>query len=191
MIIMTELITFHPILLAMFQGFWFIIPAYAANGIPPFARGKRPLDFGKSWKGKRIFGEGKTIEGTIAGFFGGLVWGYILMLFQSYVQINQGVSINQDIGLVVMNWPLIVLITIGALLGDIIGSFAKRRLDLSRGAQFPFVDQLGFAVVAIIIASPIYVVQIGSIVFIIVSTAFVHMFGNYIAFKTKLKNVPW
>ena len=102
---MTELITFHPILLAMFQGFWFIIPAYAANGFPPFARGKHALDFGKKWRNKRILGEGKTIEGLAAGFFGGLLWGGVLILFQSYVQINQGISINQDIGLVEMTLP--------------------------------------------------------------------------------------
>ena len=188
---MIELITFHPILLAMFQGFWFIIPAYAANGLPPFARGKHPLDFGKKLKGKRILGDGKTIEGTVAGFLGGLFWGYILILFQTYVQINPGVVINQDIGLVVMDWPLIILIIIGALLGDIIGSFIKRRLDLSRGTKFPIIDQTGFVVVALLIAAPLYIPSLGAIAFIIASTIFVHLFGNYIAYKTKLKNVPW
>ena len=188
---MTELITFHPILLAMFQGFWFIIPAYAANGFPPFARGKHALDFGKKWRNKRILGEGKTIEGLAAGFFGGLLWGGVLILFQSYVQINQGISINQDIGLVEMTLPLIVLITIGALLGDLIGSFIKRRIDMPRGASFPLLDQLGFVIMAIIIATPLYLMSFGSIVFIIIATVFVHLFGNYLAYKAKLKSVPW
>ncbi|MBI4895266.1 MAG: CDP-2,3-bis-(O-geranylgeranyl)-sn-glycerol synthase [Candidatus Aenigmarchaeota archaeon] len=188
---MIEIITFHPILLAMFQGFWFIIPAYAANGMAPFPQGKRPLDFGKSWYGKRILGDGKTIEGTIAGFLGGLLWGFVLILFQTYVQVNTGIGINQDLGLVIMNWPLIILIVTGALLGDIIGSFAKRRLDLDRGAKFPIVDQLGFVIVALLLASPIYLPSLGAIAFILASTLFVHLFGNYIGYKIKLKKVPW
>jgi len=188
---MSEIIIFHPILLAMFQGFWFIIPAYAANGIPPLARGSHPLDFGRKYRGKRILGDGKTIEGTVTGFIGGILWGYVLILFQTYVQINPGIPINQDIGLVEMTMPLIILIVIGALVGDMLGSFVKRRLDMQRGAPFPFIDQLGFVIIAILFALPLYTPQIGAVLFIIVSTLFVHIFGNYIAYKARLKSVPW
>lgn len=90
-----------------------------------------------------------------------------------------------------MDWPLVILIVIGALLGDLIGSFVKRRLSLDRGAQFPVVDQLGFVVVALFLAALIHIPSLGAIIFVLASTLFVHLFGNYIGYKIKLKKVPW
>ena len=53
---------------------WFFLPAGLANAAPVFAsripkseKLALPLDFGKSFRGKRIFGENKTFRGLLAG----------------------------------------------------------------------------------------------------------------------------
>jgi CDP-2,3-bis-(O-geranylgeranyl)-sn-glycerol synthase len=52
------------LLVELVKSLLIIFPAYAANGFPPLARGRRPIDFhGKFPDGSRILGEGKTIEG--------------------------------------------------------------------------------------------------------------------------------
>ena len=36
------------------------------------------------------------------------------------------------------------MLAIGSLLGDLVGSFIKRRLDIGRGAKAPILDQYNF-----------------------------------------------
>jgi len=61
---------------------WFMLPSYAANIIPVFAKKinlwNYPVDFGKTWKGKRIFGDHKTWRGIISG----IVVAALLSFFQ-------------------------------------------------------------------------------------------------------------
>jgi CDP-2,3-bis-(O-geranylgeranyl)-sn-glycerol synthase len=188
---MVQPLVIDPILLAIFQGFWIIIPAYAANGFPPIARGKMPLDFGKKLQGKRILGDGKTIEGTIMAIMAGLFFGALLLWFQASVQITPGIGVNQELGLAQMTWPLIILITAGAIAGDLIGSFAKRQMNMKRGASLPIIDQLGFIIFALLFVSVIYIPSIGAIIFIVVVTPLVHLTANLVAYKLGLKSVWW
>ena len=64
---------------AIILAFWFILPAYSANGLAVvFGKGSRlnkPLDFGHNFIDKRrIFGDGKTFRGLIGGVaFGTLI----------------------------------------------------------------------------------------------------------------------
>ena len=37
----------------------YVVPIYIANASPILIHGKKPLDFVKKYKGKRIFGNGK------------------------------------------------------------------------------------------------------------------------------------
>ena len=53
---------------------WFFLPAGLANGAPVIAnkvplinKWITPLDFGKTWGGKRIFGSNKTWRGLVVG----------------------------------------------------------------------------------------------------------------------------
>ena len=92
--------------LLILQAFWFIAPAYAANAFPPLARGKRPLDFGKNLSKNRILGDGKTVEGSIAGILFGMFIGSIQMLSQEFI--------DPYYGLTTMTIPLIFLLVVKA-----------------------------------------------------------------------------
>jgi len=59
-----------------------------------------------------------------------------------------------------MQLPVAILMSFGALTGDIIGSFIKRRVNVKSGDPSPFMDQLGFILMALIFAYPI--IQPGS-----------------------------
>src|SRR3989338_4124202 len=103
------------VLLLVLQSLWFIAPSYAANGCPPVLRGRIPLDNGRKIAGKRIFGDGKTLEGTV----GGILFGTLVGLVQVYAQ----PYLPQYLKLPVMTVELAVLLSIGAFLGDLAGSF--------------------------------------------------------------------
>ena len=155
----------------------YIFPAYAANALPViFGGGKDPLDLKKKLSGKRVFGDHKTIRGTFSGLIGGIIVGYL----ESVVF---GLSFI---------FAISVLLTVGAIFGDLLGSFIKRRMGWESGRSVPILDQYGFFVFALIFAF-----WLGNLptwyglVFIVVLTGILHVFTNIIAHKLKLKKVPW
>ena len=58
------------------SGFWLMLPAFLPNSAAVLFGGGRPIDFGRSWHGKRILGDGKTWTGLIGGITAGTALGY-------------------------------------------------------------------------------------------------------------------
>lgn len=146
------------------------LPAYLANAAPVILGGGGPLDRGRTWiDGEPLFGDHKTVRGTISGLVVGIIAGFILRM------------------------PLRgVLLSVGAIGGDIIVSFIKRRLKLQPGAMFPVADQMGFIVFAVLLVS---LVQPSPpwerAVAILVATLPIHYMTNVFAWALKLKSDPW
>ena len=51
---------------------WLMLTAGVANMVPPLVirlwpKWNNPIDMGKSWNGKRIFGDHKTVRGLVCG----------------------------------------------------------------------------------------------------------------------------
>lgn len=152
----------------------YILPAYAANGLPVLFGGGAPLDMGMKIKGRRIFGDNKTISGTIAALASGIVVGAVEWPFMSYML------------------AISLLLTVGAVFGDLLGSFIKRRLGMKSGDMFPFMDQYGFFVFAVLFALPLgHVPGAYGFLFLIVLTGVLHVLTNRGANALHLKKVPW
>jgi CDP-2,3-bis-(O-geranylgeranyl)-sn-glycerol synthase len=176
------------ILTIIAQSFWFIAPAYATNAFPPLLKGKKPLDFGRTFRGKRVFGDGKTIEGTIGGIVFGVFFGCLQLYFQPSIPYQiEGVILN----LPQLTLPLIVLLGVGAVFGDVFGAFLKRQSGIARGAPVPGLDQLGFLIFAVLFASAIYALHPFNFVFLIIITPLIHLFANVIGYLSGLKKHPW
>ena len=79
----------------------------------------------------------------------------------------------------------------GAILGDAIGSFIKRRLGIEKGRPAPLLDQLDFVFGALLLASLITRIQMKTIIILVVLTPFGHLMVNLIGYWLKLKDVPW
>ncbi|MCX6819539.1 MAG: CDP-2,3-bis-(O-geranylgeranyl)-sn-glycerol synthase [Candidatus Aenigmarchaeota archaeon] len=169
--------------LLFLQAFWFIAPAYAANAFPPLVKGRRPLDLGRNIGKKRILGDGKTIKGTIAGVIFGMFIGFIQILGQN--------SIPPELSLTVMTFPLVFLLSAGALFGDIVGSFIKRRLGMPRGFPAPVLDQLDFLAFAVIFSALVIALNTHYIIILVILTPIIHWIANLIGYFAKVKKTPW
>ncbi len=171
------------VLLEIAQALWFIWPAYCANAFPPIMKGKRPLDFNKNFGKTRFLGNGKTIEGTAGGILFGIVIGIIQMQIYGYA--------SKDFGLYEFTIPILVLLCVGTLFGDIAGSFIKRRFNINPGESAVLLDQLGFLVMALIFASLIYTPQLLTIIILLIITPLLHWCANILGYLLKLKKHPW
>ena len=85
------------------------------------------------------------------------------------------------------------LLGCGAMAGDLLGSFIKRRQGLSRGKPSLVMDQLLFLALALLFVYPLAtrLLTLEAVLFLSVLTYFVHVSANVIANRLGLKKVPW
>jgi len=136
------------------QALWLVLPAYIANASALLVGGGTPIDFGKNWRdGKRILGDGKTWRGFVTGAFVGMTCGFGLSVVAKYANISgfDFLGLSDFTGFPLMI-PIIFSICFGALLGDIIKSFLKRRVGKARGENWIPFDQLDFIVGALFLS---------------------------------------
>lgn len=169
--------------LILLQAFWFIAPAYAANGFPPLMRGKTPIDRRRLWRGHRLLGDGKTFEGFLGGVIFGVFVGSLQIFGQSYLP--------AEWSLAAMTFPIVLMLSIGTMAGDLAGSFTKRRIGMKRGDRAMFMDQLGFLIAAMIFAAPFYILAAKHIAILIVLTPIIHWLANVFGYWIKVKRNPW
>ncbi|MFQ6106952.1 MAG: CDP-2,3-bis-(O-geranylgeranyl)-sn-glycerol synthase [Thermoplasmata archaeon] len=184
-----------PLILA--QAFWFMIPAYVANPSAVVFGGGKPVDFGlKLRDGRRALGDGKTWRGFAGGIFSGMLVGGIQNLSAWAAgawQFLFGPPLQVAL--------LLFLLPCGALLGDILGSFIKRRVGMERGAKTPGLDQYDFLVGTILL---LLIFQTGwflkyyvlgysfiGLIFIVALTPLLHRAVNILGYRLGKKDVPW
>ncbi len=171
--------------------FWAMLPAYVPNNVAVLAGGGPPIDGGRTWRGERLLGDGKTWRGTAAGVLAGAALALALNGVQPRAAEATGAPVPEFPVLVAVALPL------GAMLGDITASFLKRRSGRERGAPFPGVDQLDFVVVALPLAALLApgwffdVFTVAVLAVVLVVTPMLHLTTNAVAFKLGLKSEPY
>ena len=104
---------------------WIMLPAYVPNPVAALLGGGTPIDLGKNYSdGNRIFGDGKTYRGLITGILAGIITGLILIWLAGQFP---AASLPEHTLLSV------TLLATGALLGDLVKSFFKRRFKRNGG----------------------------------------------------------
>ena len=155
----------------------YYLPALVANGSPVFVKKGTPIDGGRHFKdGRRVLGDGKTWEGFALGIIFGWTIAYDMFLL-----------FNCSLKVLIRG----ALAVVGALIGDMVASFIKRRIGLERGEPAPLLDQLDFYIGAtafmwLVDQPPLNVVLFGALL-----TLVLHLSANYIAYVLGLKDVPW
>lgn len=142
-------ILFHKFLFVI-SCLYFFLPAYFTNMTPPFLAKKRlfkslekRVDFGKKIFGKDIFGSHKTWRGVVFGLISGISIAFL-----------QRALFNLDFfrKISLLNYAQIniflfgILISSGAIFGDLLFAFIKRRLNLKPGTPFFPFDQLNYLI---------------------------------------------
>lgn len=166
-----------------------MLPAYVPNSAAAALGGGIAIDGGLTWyDGRRLLGDGKTVR----GFFGGVACGCLIGGLQILAQNSQIFSALPRLS------PLpIVLLATGALVGDMVKSFFKRRVGIERGGRWPLVDQYDFVIGAfafLMIGDPTFgfsVLTLPVILAVLIITPILHRVVNIIGYKIGVKDVPW
>lgn len=169
--------------------FWIMLPAYVPNPVAALAGGGTPVDFQRNYSdGNRIFGDGKTYRGLVSGILAGILTGIALMWLS-------GRFPSSD--LPAHTFLSVTLLATGALLGDLVKSFFKRRFGRDRGTQWPIADQYDLvagAFLLLLIFDPAWLfmyVTFPVFVLVLVITPVLHRATNIIGYFFRVKEVPW
>jgi CDP-2,3-bis-(O-geranylgeranyl)-sn-glycerol synthase len=183
------------------QAFWMMFPALVTGPFAVLFGGGRPIDFGRrDKKGRRLLGGGKTWSGLGWGVLGGVAVGCAMELIYWYAGdwgeeylIDFSPGAGSALGFV----GLLLAVCLGAMFGDLLFSFCKRKVGLKRGKRAPLVDQLDFlagAWVFMVIFYPVWTFDNFSAwhaIAILIIVPILHVITNLIAFKIGKKKEPW
>jgi CDP-2,3-bis-(O-geranylgeranyl)-sn-glycerol synthase len=163
------------------------------NNVAVLAGGGPPIDGGRTWRGDRLLGDGKSWRGTAAGTVAGTTLALALSVLRP--------SFASATGIPVPSFPVAVALALalGAMVGDIAASFLKRRTGRRRGKPFPVLDQLDFVVGALSLAAAVdpgwfvatFLEPPLVLVVVVVITPALHLLTNFLAFKLDLKSEPY
>lgn len=161
---------------------WFIFPAYCANAVPVIFGGGKPIDFGKMFfDGKPFLGSHKTFRGFLAGIAVGTLVGLLQTLLFEQFFFPYGAQFRYTVYLGFM-------LSLGALTGDLIESFIKRRLNRSPGKSLPIADQIDFILGAFLFSLPVTPPSLLAAAIILSITIPIHLITNLVAALLKMKN---
>jgi CDP-2,3-bis-(O-geranylgeranyl)-sn-glycerol synthase len=173
----------------VWDAFWFFLPAGIANVAPVFAnkipilnRWQTPLDLGKTYKGQRILGDNKTWRGLVFGtLMAGITYPFVLLAVY---------GLNPEPDKMVVTAFIGGLIGLGALTGDAVESFFKRRRGIRPGnSWFPF-DQTDYIIGGLLLVYPLVQPPFKFMTVIFMLYFSLHLVGSYIGFLVGLKEKP-
>ena len=157
------------------KSMYFFLPAYIANMAPvlvkkiPFLN--RPIH-------RKLFGENKTWRGAIAGTAaGGLIF-YLQKLayasgFKAWALIDY-LDFSVTLGL---------LLGAGAIVGDLVESYYKRKAGIKSGEPWFVFDQIDFVIGGLVFAFILYVPPAEVSLILLIVSPLLHLLVKYIGYK--------
>jgi CDP-2,3-bis-(O-geranylgeranyl)-sn-glycerol synthase len=153
-------------------------PAYVANMSPPLVK------YWRAWNrpiSPRWLGSHKTVVGFAAGLLSAMTTTWV----QHVIGYTTGI-VDYD------RWlELGLRFGLGAMAGDTVKSFFKRRFHVPPGAPWIPFDQLDFALGALVLVAPRAALGRWDVV-IVVAVSFVgHVLVNHAAYRLGIRDVKW
>lgn len=189
-----------PLLGSAISVLWVLLPAYLASAFATLPRGRGPaMDFGRvlGSDGRRILGPSKSWSGFLVGSLlaapFGLLEAWLILIAPPNLKLvpRFGPTVLGAI-------PAVLLVTFGAMTGDALGSFVKRRLGLQSGARGLVIDQLPFVLlpigVGVLVDPALFWTTFGNwmgVLWLLVFTLGLHVAFNWVGYWVGLKKVPW
>lgn len=118
-------------------------------------------------------GSHKTVRGFFAGILAGTIIGLVESIFDERLLLGG------------------FMIALGAVLGDLLGAFLKRRLNVVPGKPFPILDQLDFVFGGLALGFYFFTLSWVSILVVLIVTPPIHLATNYGAYLLGIKKTQW
>jgi CDP-2,3-bis-(O-geranylgeranyl)-sn-glycerol synthase len=182
----------HDLLFAL----WFFFPAAIANvtpifmaAVPQLKKFDAPMDFGKTFRGKRLLGSHKTWR----GFISGMLFATLALWLQQLAVMHWGWAQDLTREVDYVDLPTLVLgplFTIVALGGDAIERFFKSQRGVAPGKGWFPCDQLDYIIGGAIATMPFVTLSLFQYTWLIFLWLIIHLVSCYIGWLLHLKEHP-
>jgi CDP-2,3-bis-(O-geranylgeranyl)-sn-glycerol synthase len=141
-----------------------------------------PVDFGRTYKKKPLFGSHKTWRGIVTASLMGILVFYLqkeLFRFPFFYDLS---LIDYD------HFPLLhgFLLGFGAIMGDLVKSFFKRRRNIPPGKPWWGYDQVDFVIGGFGFSFFLYVPDVIVFVVLLIVSPLLHVLFNYLGYRLGL-----
>jgi CDP-2,3-bis-(O-geranylgeranyl)-sn-glycerol synthase len=161
------------------QLMYFMAPAYVANMVPPF------LKYWRGWNppiNRRWLGSHKTVLGFAAGVLGAVLTAGVEAHLGWWVG---AIAVRET-------WlGLGLRLGIGAMAGDAVKSFFKRRAAVPAGERWVPFDQIDFIVGALVLVSPVADLSWLDAVTLLLVSALGHILVNHVGYALGVRPSRW
>ncbi|PIR87629.1 MAG: hypothetical protein COU10_03610 [Candidatus Harrisonbacteria bacterium CG10_big_fil_rev_8_21_14_0_10_45_28] len=169
--------------MSLLNALYLLLPAAVANMAPvifariPFLAA--PVDFNFMIGARRLFGANKTWRGLASGILAGAITAVIQ---------NQFFNIDFFANPAIFG----ALLGLSALLGDLLSSAIKRRLNIAPGQAFYIIDQINWVVPALIVLRGVgHPITLTISLLTILIFGLLHVVINQVAFRLNVRSNPW
>lgn len=164
----------------------FFLPAGVANTTPPVANKipglknwKTPMDLGLSFGGKRLLGPNKSWRGLVSGVVAAGLTAWLL-----YPMLGDQVSSSPE------HFIIGAALGFGALLGDAVESFFKRRQGIKSGEAWIGFDQLDYVIGSILFSLLFIRLPLADYLVVIAFYFVGHLVITYFGYRLHFKDKP-
>ena len=170
----------------LIQLIWFFLPAIFANMSPVIFQKvsflNYPIDFNIKFYNKPLLGKNKTYR----GFFFGILIAILTISIQKILyphMINFSLINYNGVNIYLLGF----LLGFGALFGDSLKSFAKRRFNIKPGKPWIPFDQIDWILGALLSASFYVRFSLKEITISVILSAILHPVVNFISYSLGLQ----
>lgn len=179
----------------IFFSLWFFAPAgfanlaaFASGKIPSLKKYTYPVDCYITFGGKRLLGDHKTVRGFLAAVIVGILSCSLeVFIYSNYFSIREIIPVDYyTINPVILG----ALLGFGALAGDSIKSFFKRRVNIEPGTSwFPF-DQIDYIVGGVLFSLLYIKLSFGKYIVLFIIWFLLHLLMTFFGYFFKLRHKP-
>jgi len=171
---------------------YLILPGVFANMAPPLTRHIPfliyPIDFKITWRNKPLLGANKTYRGFFFGILSAIIIAHTQQQLYTYTFFQHISLINYA---TINIWLFGFLIGFGCLFGDLLESFAKRRLNIAPGQRFFPWDQLDALIGGLIFLSPLYWPGWYAVSYLLIIVIILHIIIKHIGYYLGIEQRAW
>ncbi len=165
------------------ESLYFFLPAYFANMAPVLFKW---IPFLNKPVHSKLFGKNKTWRGLIIA----PLIGTLIFWLQKYFH-TQGFQALSLIDYADFSLLFGFLLGLGAILGDLVKSYYKRKNKIKEGRLWPLWDQLDFVLGALILSFLIYIPKADTIVVLVLLSPILHVVVNHLGYYLGIRKVKF
>jgi len=167
----------------LLQIIWFFLPAYVAN----MAASIFKINILAKPISNKLFGSHKTWSGFVIGSFLAMVVAFFQSFLLSFNFFKEISLLNYSKDFLLIGF----LLGFGALFGDTIKSFFKRRLAIAPGKKWVPFDQIDYTLGALLLSLFVWQPTIIFIISAIIINFFLHILFNHLGFWLGIRQNKW